>query len=103
MEELDFQMLAEFALSKWYWGTGRDIEYCVRTMIDENLPYEYIKYSFNVSKNDYYYYLNLEIQELIKSLTTIDYNAIGKWFGVSESDIQKALEKNKKDKEGDME
>ena len=99
--KLDFQMLAEFALSKWFWGTGGNIEHCVRTMIDEKIPYEYIKYSFDVSKNDYYYYLNLEIQEWSKTIK--DYDAIKKWLNISEEDIQKALETHKKDEEGDME
>lgn len=29
MEKLDFQTLAEFALSKWFWSNGGNIEYCV--------------------------------------------------------------------------
>lgn len=98
--ELDFQKLAEFALDKWFDWTNADIENCVRTMIGENFPYKYIEYAFGISKNDYYYYLNLEIKELSKIL---DYNAIKKWLDISEEDYQKALKTDKKDIKGDAE
>lgn len=91
MEELDFQMLAEFALSKWCWGTGGDIKHCVQAMINEKLPYEYIEYAFGISKNEYYYYLNLEIQNVSKIIGTTDYDAIKDWLNISESDYQNAL------------
>lgn len=100
MEKLDFQRLAEFALSKWFWGTGGNIEHCVRAMIDEKFPYKYIIYAFDVSKNDYYYYLNLEIQKLLSSRIDCD---IIKRLGISEEDLQIALKTNKKDEKGDME
>ena len=72
-------------------GTGGDIKHCVQAMIDENLPYEYIEYAFGISKNEYYYYLNLEIQSLSEIIGATDYDAIKDWLDISESDYQNAL------------
>ena len=98
--KLDFQELANFALDNWYLWTNHDIEHCVRAMIDEKFPYNYIKYAFNISKNDYYYYLNLEIQERFKA--NEDYNTIKAELGISDSDYQNVLKATEK-MEGDYE